>query len=460
MLNEVLSDAPLYKALYEYIKKDPARFHTPGHKASHRSPLYEVLGDALNYDLTELPSTGSLFDACGPILEAEQEAAADFHVKATLFSAGGATLCIQTMFALIKKYGNKVICARNIHRSAVNAMLLLGMEPVWVWPRKFQNSSLPGYICAEDIEQAFSENKDAAGVYLTSPDYYGVISDIGGIAAVCRKYGARLFVDNAHGTHFLKCGEGELHPLKQGACMTCDSAHKTLPVLTGGAYLQINTDDFGFLEAKEAMSLFGSTSPSYLIMLSLDIARSWMNLHGRKAYDILHNKVDEINRLAADMGFYRLQDDVSGPVQFDPVKIMLDTAGVGMTGGDAALYFEQNGVSIEMNDDRHVVLMPTPFTRDEDFKRLREAVAHFPENPPLPAALTEFERPEAFLPMREAAFSKSAQFVDIDSAAGRIAAEAKCPCPPGVPLCMPGEKISRFTAMMLKNYGVSQIKVV
>lgn len=444
-------DSPVYQMLLRYIDANPARFHMPGHKGN-ASPL-KIFGNALKFDVTELPETDNLFDDKGAILEAEKLAAKFYGTRETLFSAGGSTLCIQTMLRLVSIRGRKIICARNVHRAAVNAMALLGLEPFWVWPRSFKNSSLPGAISPADIEKAAETNKDAAAVFLTSPDYYGLMSDIKAISAVCKKFDLPLLVDNAHGAHLKLLGEN-LHPINLGADMCCDSAHKTLPALTGGSYLHINTPLFSREDAKSAMELFGSTSPSYFITLSLDIARAWMETEGSAAFLHLREKVSEISNLCSALGFFTPDEAV-----FDPVRITIDTASRGVSGGDAALFMRGRGISPEMSDNRHMVLIPAPFNPDSDFKKLQRALSEMPTGSPVPQIKALREKPESVMLMRDALISKT-ETLDILNAVNRIAAEAKCPCPPGVPLIMPGEMITENLANSLKSYGVLKLKVI
>lgn len=447
-------NAPLLSALEKYRRLNPARFHMPGHKGNC-SPLSEIFGGALKFDVTELPETDNLFDDSGAILEAEQLAAELYGARETLFSAGGSTLCIQAMLRLACESGGKIICARNVHRAAVNAMALLNINPVWVFPRPFEGSSLPGAITPEDVENAARENSDAVAVFLTSPDYYGIISDIKGISNICGKYGLALLVDNAHGAHLNLAGKN-LHPLANGADMTCDSAHKTLPALTGGAYMHINSPLFTKASAKSAMKLFGSTSPSYLIMLSLDLARAWAQSDGKAAFAQLSEKVGEIRGLCMDLGFFTPAEAV-----LDPCRIIIDTASAGIDGPRAALYFRKNGVSPEMSDMRHVVMIPSPFNTAGDFTRLSKTLKSLCAYRARPIPSKSFAPclPKQAMPLGKAVLSRC-ETVPVSKCVGFAAAEAACPCPPCVPIVMPGELITRDIAFELKRYGVLSVKVV
>ena len=272
--------APLFDAVTAHAKKQKVSMHMPAHKGK-----FPALGGIQKFDITEIPDTGSLFDGEGATALAEAEAQKLFGSAATFMSAGGCTLCIQAMFRAAAPHGGKVVCGRVVHRSAVNAMSLLGIEPVWVLPDPSAGELFSGRITAEGVRHALEKTPEAKAVYITSPDYFGVISDVKSIAAVAREFGVPLLVDCAHGAH-LKFLEKDISPLALGATMSAESAHKTLPVLTGGAWLQIGDESF-VPEIRRAMALFGSTSPSYPIMISLDLARDW-----------LENNADEFIRLS------------------------------------------------------------------------------------------------------------------------------------------------------------------
>ncbi|HEX3017219.1 MAG TPA: aminotransferase class I/II-fold pyridoxal phosphate-dependent enzyme [Caproicibacter sp.] len=423
---------PLYSALIRHRDLHRSSFHTPGHKNNPAA----LPRDLYSLDFTELPDTDSLFDACGPILEAEKLAAKFFGTARTCLSAGGCTLCIQAMFRLAAPNGGKILCSRVIHRGAVNAMALLGLEPVWVMPR--------------DIVPAIAANPDLKAVYVTSPNYYGQILDIASISAACKAKNVPLLVDSAHGAH-LMFTEPKLHPLALGASMTADSAHKTLGVLTGGAWLNIADKRYAD-GAKQAMALFGSTSPAYPIMASLDLAREWFESHPG-AFRPLQQKVAEVRRMAQELGI-SLPDGLC-----DPTRITLNTASVGLKGTKAAELFRSVGVEPEYADDAYLVLIATPFNTEQDFERVLSAVKNIPAGEPLPQGLPLPPLPPVACGLREAIFAES-ETVSLWESVGRIAAEAACPCPPGVPVTMPGERITKEASEFLRGYGFLRIKVL
>lgn len=362
-----MSNTPLYDALLAHKNLNRASFHTPGHKNSNKV----LPKDLFELDFTELPDTDNLFEASGVIRESEEKAAKLYGAKRTLYSAGGCTLCIQTMLKLAVPFGGKVIASRMIHKSAVNTLSLLHAEVKWFFPQFSEVDNCLGQVAVEDVEEALNEVPDAACVYITSPDYFGNIADIKGIAEVCKKHKTPLLVDNAHGAH-LKFLSKDIHPITLGADLVADSAHKTLPVLTGGAMLHIANEAY-LKPAKEAMSIFASTSPSYPIMASLDIAMSWLKENAQKAYLKLENDVAQIKAVAKSKGLIKEICNV------DPTRLALHTTKLGFSGDEAAEYFRENGIEPEMSNHDTVVFIATPMNSDEDFSKLTSVFKAFPQ---------------------------------------------------------------------------------
>lgn len=428
-----MQQAPLYEALQRHRALQRAPFHTPGHKNAPAA-LPPAL---LQLDYTELPDTDSLYEADGPIWAAEQEAAQLFGARFTLFSAGGCSLCIQAMLRLACPAGGAVLCGRNAHRTAVNAMALLGLQPQWALPQDVLSALLaarPGELRA---------------CYVTSPDYYGRLQDIPALAAACKLRGIPLLVDNAHGSQ-LAFTQPDLHPLHQGASLCADSAHKTLNVLTGGALLHVGNFPATVEQARAAMALFGSTSPSYPIMASLDCARAWLAAHPG-AFAPVQEAVAGLRALAESRGI--------GCISQDPTRLTLRTADIGLLGAEAAALFRAAGVEPEMADGAYVVFICTPWNTAADYRRLAQgirslplgrALPPLPELPPLP--------PQRLLP-REALLAPS-HAVPLAQALGRVAAQAACPCPPGIPVLMPGEEVTAACMTFLARYGFSQLRVL
>lgn len=440
----------LFRALQKYRAMKRTSFHTPGHKG-----VMIKNADFFGLDYTELPFTDSLYECDGIIKQAEDNLSELYGSKKTLFSCGGNTLCIQAMIRLCAPSGGKILCDRIAHRSAVAAFGLLGVDPVWIERKIDLESGLPERIKSEEVEKHLSEQKDIKAVYLTSPDYYGIMQDIKSISQVCEAHNVPLIVDNAHGSH-LKFLDAGLHPLEQGATMSADSAHKTLPVLTGGAWLHINDERF-CNEAKNAMALFGSTSPSYSIMASMDVAQDWLSDWGISKYKELAEKVSKVRELAKESGLYIPDESIC-----DPCRITLGTWKIGVTGEEFRDFLYKFKIEPEFCDRNYVVLIPTPFNTRADWSRLRSAIKRAKDIAKKSldvSSILQIGLPKKMKNIREAIMSER-ECMAVENAKGRIAAEIACPCPPGVPIVMPGELISERKQNALINYGVSEINVI
>lgn len=438
---------PLYQALQDYIGRGTARFHMPGHKGA---PL-EPFGALTAYDVTELPGTDSLFEASGPIRQTERRLSALYGTADTLLSAGGSTLCIQAMLALVAREGGRVIAGRNLHLAAVNAMALLGLEPEWLYPDDSSGPGIGGRIAPAAVAQALERCPDAVAVYITSPDYFGVCSDIAGLAAVCHRRGVPLLVDNAHGAH-LRFLPQPMHPIGLGADLCCDSLHKTLPALTGAALLQVGSPSFA-PAARARMALFGSTSPSYLILLSIDRCLAYLESDGPDDLRRMAGITEELRALARRQGL-RLPAG-----RCDPTRLSLLFGSTSLTQEQCAAALRQNGCEPELLCAAGCVLLLSAFNRPEDFLRLRQALAAMACTPqPCPPA-APLPRPPRALPLRAAVLGQSER-LPLEKTLGRIAAQSSASCPPGVPVVVAGERIDKIVLNSLKNYGIDSLLVL
>ena len=452
-----MSDTPMRAGVDAYLARQAARFHMPGHKGALPHPFAQVAP----YDITEVAGVDSLYEAEGIIRQTEDVYRALYGSAGSFLSAGGSTLCIQAMLALAKLPGNapaKILCGRGVHTAAVNAMALLDWTPVWLYPDARDAHGLTGAIAPQAVAQALAQDADIAAVYLTSPNYYGVLCDIAAIAAICRQYGVPLLVDNAHGAH-LKFLPQSLHPMDLGADVCTDSLHKTLPVLTGGALLHIGRAEY-CADAKRKMALFGSTSPSYLIMLSADMALEY--LHDRAAADTrrVAGIIAELAELAAVQGFTL----PGAGWQTDPLRLTLGFRPLGFAAQDFGDYIRARGIEPEYLGESYCVLLASPTTADADLARVRAAITQAAANSPKRAddatvTATAWEKPIAAMSLREAMFAPTER-VAVAESAGRVASGLCAPCPPGIPLVVPGEKISDNMVRALKNYGIFCINVV
>ncbi len=439
---------PIADFVREYAAGEPLRLHVPGHKGA---------GELERLDITEIEGADSLYEAHGIISESEAAASALYSCP-TFYSAEGSSLCIRAMLYLATVATGverpTVLAARNVHRSFVYAAALLDIDVRWLMGAGGSYLSCRPTPAELECELAAMERAAClpAAVYITSPDYLGHVADIGGLAAVCRTRGVPLIVDNAHGAYFGFC-RGTAHPIALGATMACDSAHKTLPVLTGGAYLHISPDAPRELceGAHRAMALFGSTSPSYLILRSLDLANARLAAELPRELSAIADSVAACRARLEALGMTAVGDE--------PLKLTLLTKKWGYTGGEAARYLEALGIVPEFCDDDHLVMMFSPGNGEGAAERVCNALASLPQREEITAAPPAVAAGEAVMSLRRAIFSP-AERVGVDAALGRVQADPGAACPPAVPIVLPGERITPAAIEAFKYYRYTDCLVV
>lgn len=428
-------NTPIYDFLKGYADKNTARLHMPGHKG--KSPLPE-LEKLYSLDITEIFGADSLFEANGIIRESEKNASALFGTEETCYSAGGSTLGIQAMLAIMKMEGRRIVAVRNVHRSFISACAFLNIEPEWIYP-VYSNGILSGEIPLEKVENKLSEGN--ACLYVTSPDYLGKQADIAKLSELCRKYDAFLIVDNAHGAHTAFAGK---HPIACGADMCCDSAHKMLPALTGGAYLHIGNKRF-CSTAKHAMSLFGSTSPSYLILASLDLCNRY-----------IEQEIDnDINRVLSALA--RLRKEISCRFKIysgEPFHLTILCRGEILSLG-----LRTKNIECEYSDKGCIVLLFSPLTTVKEIEYVQKVLMEFEPIPAEDKGFIDFPVMEQRVSIAEAALAKF-ETVPVEKAVGRICGAVNVPCPPAVPIAVSGEIISDECVKIYKRYGILTVNVL
>lgn len=440
---------PICDFVRRYQESAAVRFHMPGHKGQ------PFLGFE-PWDITEIDGADELFTADGIIAESEAQASALFGAR-TVYSTGGSTLCIQTMLHLTAQYAAekgerpRILAARNAHKAFINAAALLDMDVRWLYP-KAGGSYVSCPITPDQVRRTLADSaRKPTAVYVTNPDYLGNMLDIQEIAAACHDLGVLLLVDNAHGA-YLKFLPQSRHPMDLGADMCCDSAHKTLGVITGGAYLHISRDAPALLarQAKASMSLFGSSSPSYLILQSLDAANDRMaDFRGKLTAFMYH-----IRTLKG-----RLCTNKIGLLGEEPLKLTLAPKSLGYTGTELGGILEQHGMYPEFYDPDHVVLMLTPYNNADDLRRLETVLLDLPQRAPITDTPPLLPRPERVMTPRRAMMMVS-ETLPLKQCQGRISAAAAISCPPAIPLAVCGERIDRQVLDCLEYYGISSCTVI
>ena len=437
---------PIVSFLKSYQEKSPVRMHMPGHKGAG------ILGFE-GMDLTEIYGADELFAAEGIIKESEQNASSLFGCP-TYYSTQGSTLCIQTMCTILcqdaKSKGKKpkILAGRNAHRSFIHAAALLDFEIEWLYGN---SDYLSCKIHAEDLEKAIIESLPTA-VYLTNPDYLGNLLDIKSLASVCKKHNVLLAIDNAHGA-YLRFFEPSLHPIDLGADLCCDSAHKTLPVLTGGAYLHLS-DSLNQVwknDVKHFMEYFSSTSPSYLIMASLDAANEVLDTTFRNSLSECVRSVDGLKNTLIQHGYTILSGE--------PMKITISTKEFGYTGNEIANLLMECDIYPEFYDSDYIVLIPSPYNTKDDLKRLETCLCGIERKPILINKPPKLEQSKKAMNVRQALFSSSIT-LDVSKSLGQVCSSVTVSCPPAILPVIPGEVISESSIEVMKYYGIETVRVV
>ena len=437
---------PIVSFLKSYQEKSPVRMHMPGHKGAG------ILGFE-GMDLTEIYGADELFAAEGIIKESEQNASSLFGCP-TYYSTQGSTLCIQTMCTILcqdaKSKGKKpkILAGRNAHRSFIHAAALLDFEIEWLYGN---SDYLSCKIHAEDLEKAIIESLPTA-VYLTNPDYLGNLLDIQSLASVCKKHNVLLAIDNAHGA-YLRFLEPSLHPIDLGADLCCDSAHKTLPVLTGGAYLHLSEslNQVWKNDVKHFMEYFSSTSPSYLIMASLDATNEVLNTTFRNSLFECVRSVASLKNTLVQHGYTILSGE--------PMKITISTKEFGYTGNEIANLLMECDIYPEFYDSDYIVLMPSPYNTKDDLKRLETCLCGIERKPILINKPPKLEQSKKAMNMRQALFSSSIT-LDVSKSLGQVCSSVTVSCPPAILPVIPGEVISESSIEVMKYYGIETVRVV
>ncbi len=444
-------NAPICELVRRYADGNTLRLHMPGHKGRGALGVERL-------DITEIKGADSLYFADGVIAESEANASLLFGCP-TYYSTEGSSQCIRAMLFLAaltaSASGKKplILAGRNAHKTFIGAAALLDVGVEWLCPSGGA-SYLSCPIEPEALEARLSRMSERpTAVYLTSPDYLGELADVRALADVCHRYGVLLLVDNAHGA-YLRFLPESLHPIDLGADMCCDSAHKTLPVITGGAYLHLSPSlPPSFADnVKRALELFGSTSPSYLILQSLDAANVILESEFPAGLAELLPRIGALRAALEARGLRTAGNE--------PMKLTLLPRSFGYTGDELAeLLRTEHGIECEMSDPDSVVLMPSPCGGTEAIVRLSDALIALPSREAITDEAPGFLLPERVIPLREAMLSPC-EAVGREECEGRILASADVACPPAVPLAVPGERLDRNVLRALEYYGIRTCRVI
>lgn len=443
-------DTPICDFVQDYVNHSPLRLHMPGHKGTGFTGM-----EAL--DITEIEGADVLYHGDGIIARSEANASSLFGSAATLYSAEGSSLCIRAMLYLAMLHAGsqgktpRIAAGRNAHKTFLSGVALLDLEVTWLFPRE-PDGLLTCPVTPGNLEELFASPLPPTAVYVTSPDYLGNTQDIAALAQVCHRHGALLMVDNAHGA-YLRFLSPSRHPMDLGADLCCDSAHKTLPVLTGGAYLHISkaAPDGLLNQANNAMMLFASTSPSYLILQSLDRANRYL----------AEGYAERLHSFAALVSQWkeRLSAQSWALVGDEPLKLTLAPKSHGYTGEEISRLLAGHGIITEFADPDYVVMMLSPETTSRDLARVEATLGAIPPRPAILDAPPPLPRPVRMLSPREALFSPQEE-LPVEEALGRVLGAATVSCPPAIPILVCGERIGGEALRCFRYYGMDTCFVV
>ena len=467
---------PIVDFVRRYAQSGTSRLHMPGHKGQ------SLLGFE-PWDITEIKGADELYGADGIIAQSEANATRLFGTQHTYYSTEGSSQCIRAMLCLALQAAPRtgkrpvLLAARNAHKALLYAAALLDFDIRWLWPAAENAGALcscpiSAQMLTTALQELTGQGSTPFGVYVTSPDYLGGMQDIRALSAVCDTFGVPLLVDNAHGA-YLRFLPGEpLHPIALGAAMCCDSAHKTLPVVTGGAYLHLAHDAPVQDEAavRGALALFGSTSPSYLILQSLDACNAVLaGDYPRRLVQCcaaLEGLRRSLNKTAAARQC-PVPLAVAGAQQ-EPMKLTLDAAALGCTGTALADALRRAQLECEYADPRYVVLMFTPENPPQDYTRLQTVLEQLLAA--VPAGLLRPEnRAGEFAALQQQAAQRctirqavlGAQVrVPVHKALGRVCAMPTVSCPPAIPVAVSGEEITPAAIVLMQRYGIEELSVL
>ncbi len=441
---------PLNDFLEEYVKENKIRFHMPGHKGRAFIGVEEC-------DITEVEGADVLYSADGVLKDSMEITSELFGTKRTFYSTEGSSLSIRAMVYLIKLFAlsqgrkPKIAAFRNAHKTFITACALTGTDIEWLYGKENKGITCCN-ISADEVKLYLDSTEELpTALYVTSPDYLGNRADIKALSAVCEEKGIILAVDNAHGAYLNFLPEN-LHPIHLGAHLCCDSAHKTLPVLTGGAYLHISKKAPSFFDdkAEYALSLFASTSPSYLILRSLDKINGLLSAEYPEDLADFVKKVQSLKDNLASKGYSFIGDE--------PLKLTFDSKKYGYRGTELAEYLYINNIVCEFSDEDYTVLMLTDCNTDEELEHLqgvlfalerREAVS---VNPP------QILPPETVISLADCIYLPTEKVKAVD-ALGRVCGSINISCPPAIPIVIAGERIGEAQIKLLKYYGVETVEV-
>ena len=449
-LNEQ-KQAPIYEALNRFRKQRVVPFDVPGHKRGRGNPeLVDLLGEqCVGIDVNSMKPLDNLCHPVSVIKEAEELAADAFGAAHAFFMVGGTTSSVQSMILSACKSGDKIILPRNVHKSAINALVLCGAVPVYVDPRVEPKLGIPLGMELDDVRRAMDEHPDAVAVLVNNPTYYGVCSNLKAIVEMAHARGMQALVDEAHGTHLSFSDDLPMSAMAAGADLAAVSMHKSGGSLTQSSLLLLGPA-VNARHVDQIINLTQTTSASYLLMSSLDISRRNLALRGEKSFDKVAKMAEyargEINELGGYYAYGRELVNGGSIFDFDVTKLSVYTRNIGLAGIEVYdLLRDEYDIQIEFGDISNILAYLSIGDRMQDIERLVGALADIKRlysKEPTQAFLAEYISP-VVATTPQAAFYAAKEALPIRESVGRICSEFVLCYPPGIPILAPGEVITK-----------------
>lgn len=450
---------PLYDAVVDYAQKNKISFHTPGHKHGQgiAKTFRQLVGEKVfRLDLSVMSEVDSLHEPSGVIKEAQILASKAYGADYSFFLVNGTTGGNQAMILSICDPGDKILVPRNAHKSVISAIILCGAEPVYLMPKVDEELDLILNLTPEQVDEALSKNPDAKAVLVTSPTYFGLTADLEGIAEVVHRHDKIFMVDEAHGPHL------HFHPglpkdaLDSGADICVQSSHKHLPALSQGSLLHVKGVRVDILRLKTTLQMLQTTSPSYVILSSLDMARRQMAMEGEKLLEenirLVEDARKKINAIPGLSCLTREKVREKFPgLDLDVTKLVVSTKGINYAGYDLAkILNSEYGIQVELSDFRNVLLFTSVGNTPKDIKRLVGSLSKIVRDY-RDLFLNQKKRRQvlfpSFVPQKAAnpreALYRLTRKIPFKRSVGKICAEIVCPYPPGIPVLCPGEVVTQ-----------------
>lgn len=456
---------PILNQLNKIRKKEKVSFHMPGHKGKNTLINW---ADFIPYmDTTELPGLDNLHQPTGVIEESQRLASKTFGAKETIYSVNGTTTGIYIALAAVTNPKDTILIQRQSHKSIYNGAILNRLNIDYIYTNYNEKYHLYTGINPLDIELKLKENPNISAVVISHPNYFGLCSDIEKIADIVHKYDKILLVDEAHGSHFIFSDKLPISSLEAGADLCVQSTHKTLPSFTQTSMIHVGSHRVNIDKLRNMSSLYQTTSPSYMFMLSLELARAYMEEEG---VNRLNRNIEKTNKLVEELkaieGVYVFTGDEEDKTikDKDITKILFGVEG--MTGTDLAkVLMEDYGIFLEMSDYYYALALSSLMNDEEDFDNLKKAIIDIAENKlkkRLSPLSFNLPKPKVNLPIYEAYYSPK-DIVTLEEGIGRISSSFIIPYPPGVPLLCPGEIVTEELVKYIrfaKDIGIEIIGLI